>query len=86
VRIAKAGKVFFAISKCLNSKALTKERKLRLYMTIIRPTFIYGFEVWTTSVTVRRLKIFNNKIWRMICGPICDTRTNEKRRKFNKEL
>jgi len=37
-------------------------------------------------VTVRRLRTFENKIWRMICGPVRDTRTNEWRRKFNEEV
>ncbi|KAL4131010.1 hypothetical protein QTP88_008370 [Uroleucon formosanum] len=31
-------------------------------------------------------RTFENKIWRMICGSVRDARTNEWRRKFNKEL
>lgn len=38
------------------------------------------------SVTVRQLRTFENKIWLMICRPFPDTRTNEWKRKFNKEL
>jgi hypothetical protein len=38
------------------------------------------------SVMKRRLRTFEYKIWRMICGRVRDARTNEWRRKFNKEL
>ncbi|KAL4113792.1 hypothetical protein QTP88_017365 [Uroleucon formosanum] len=38
------------------------------------------------NVTKRRLRTFENKIWRKICGPVRDAGTNDWRRKFNKEL
>ncbi|KAL4113770.1 hypothetical protein QTP88_017351 [Uroleucon formosanum] len=38
------------------------------------------------NVTKRRLRTFENKIWRKICGPVRDAGTNVWRRKFNKEL
>jgi hypothetical protein len=77
VRIAKAEKAYFALSTFFEFKALSKQTKLRLYTAIIRPTLTYGYEVWTTtSVTKRRLRTFENKIWRMICGPVHDARTN----------
>jgi len=44
-------------------------------------------EVWTTaSMTVRGLRTFENKIWRMICKSVHDKRTSGWRRKFNKNL
>ena len=56
-----------------------------LYTAIIRPTLTY--EVWTTmSVTKRRLRTFENKIWRKICGPVRDTITVQWCRNFNQEL
>jgi hypothetical protein len=73
--------------KFFKSKLFTKRTKTRIYTSIIRPILIYGCEVWiTTSVTQRRLRIFENKIWRRICGPIRDPRTDQWRRKFNQEL
>jgi hypothetical protein len=85
--IAKAERASFALSKFFKSKALSKKTKLRLYTEIIRPTLTYGCKVWTTkSVTKRRLRTFENKIWRRICEPVRDARTNEWRRKFNKEI
>lgn len=35
---------------------------------------------------VRRPRTFENKIWRMIYGPVRDTRINEWKRMFNMEL
>lgn len=76
-RIAKAERASFALLKFFKSKALSKKTKLRLYTAIIRPALTYGGEVWTTtSVTKRRLRTFENKIWRKICGPVRDARTN----------
>lgn len=65
VRIIKAESASFAQSKFLGSKVLCMKTELWLYTAIIRPTLTYGCEVWTTtSVTVRRLSTFENKIWR----------------------
>lgn len=87
MRVAKAKKASFSLSKFLKSKVFSKKTKLRLYTAIIIPTLTYGHEIWTTTrVTVRRLRTFENKIWRMILEPVRDTKTNEWRRKFNKEL
>lgn len=84
---SKGRKWSFALSKFFKSKTLSKKTKLRLYAVIIRPTLTYGCEVWTTtSMTVRRVRTFENKIWRTICRPVNDKSTNEWRRKFNKEL
>ncbi|KAL4147798.1 hypothetical protein QTP88_002147 [Uroleucon formosanum] len=69
------------------SKLFSKRTKTRLYTSIIRPILTYGCEVWTTTtVTQRRLRTFENKIWRRICSPIRDPRTGQWRRKFNQEL
>lgn len=54
---------------------------------IIRPTLTYGCGTWTTtSNTERRLRTFENKIWKKICGPVYDNRTGTWRKKFNREL
>jgi len=64
VRIAKAERASFALSKFFKFKTLSKKTKLRLYTAIIRPTLTYGCEIRiTTSVTKRRLRTFENKIW-----------------------
>jgi hypothetical protein len=86
-RITKAERAFFTLLKFFKSELFSKRTKTRLYTSIIRPILTYGCEVWTTtSVTQRRLRTFENKIWRRICGPIRDPRTGQWRRKFNQEL
>jgi hypothetical protein len=65
----------------------SKKTKTRLYTAIIRPKLTYGYEAWTTtSTTERRLRIFENRIWRTICGPTYDNVNDIWRRKYNKEL
>jgi hypothetical protein len=86
-RITKAERAFFTLLKFFKSKLFSKRTKTRLYTSIIRPILTYECEVWTTtSVTQRRLRTFENKIWRRICGPIKDPRIGQWRRKFNQEL
>ena len=86
-RITKAERAFFALLKFFKSKVFSKRTKIRLYTSIIRQILTYSCEVWTTtSITERRLKTFENKIWRKICGPVKDPRTGQWRRKFNQEL
>lgn len=37
---------------------------------------MYECEAWTTtSTTERKLKTFENKIWRKICGPLLNAHT-----------
>ncbi|KAE9523129.1 hypothetical protein AGLY_016470 [Aphis glycines] len=87
VRIAKAERAAFALNKFLKSKLFSKKTKTRLYTAIIRPTLTYGCEAWTTtSITERRLRTSENRIWRTICGPIYDSVNLTWRKKNNKEL
>jgi len=66
---------------------LSRRTKLIPYVAIIRPTITYGCEAWTTtSTTERKLRTFNNKVWRKICGPLLDAHTGEWRRRYNREL
>jgi hypothetical protein len=73
--------------KLFKSKLFSKRKKIRLYTSIIRPILIYGWEVWTTTnITQQKLRTFENKIWRRICGPIRNPRTGQWHRKFNQKL
>ncbi|KAF0770861.1 Reverse transcriptase domain-containing protein [Aphis craccivora] len=80
-------KTFYALLKFLNSKTLSRRSKMRLYVSVIRPTLTYGCEAWTTTVTTeKRLRTFENRIWRKICGTVFDTNVGCWRRRFNREL
>jgi len=87
VRIVKAERTAFALNKFLKSKVFSKKTKARLCTAIIRPTLTYGCEAWTTtSNTERKLRTSENKIWRVICGPVYDNEKGTWRRKYSKEL
>jgi RNase P subunit RPR2 len=86
VRIVKVERAAYAINKFLKSKFFSMKTKTKLYTTI-RSTLTYGCEAWTTTSTnEKRLRTFENRIWRTICGPTCDSTNAIRRRKYNKKL
>jgi hypothetical protein len=47
--------------------------KIKIYITIILPVVLYGYETW--SLTLReecRLRVFENRVLRRIFGPTRD--------------
>ena len=68
---------------------ISKNINVRMYKTIILPVFLYGYETWSHTHTLRqenRLKVFENKLLRRIFGPKTDEVTVEWRRLHNEEL
>jgi hypothetical protein len=66
---------------------LSKNVKIKIYRTIILPVLLYGCETW--SLTLReggRLRVFENRVLRRICGPNRNEVIGEWRRLHNKEL
>jgi hypothetical protein len=66
---------------------LRKKVKIRIYKTIILPVVLYGCE--TRSLTLReeqRLRVFENRVLRRICGPKRDEVTGGWRKLHNEEL
>jgi hypothetical protein len=64
-----------------------KNRKIRVYRTIILPVILYGCETW--SLTLReeqRLRVFKNRVLRKIFGPKRGEATGEWKRLNNEEL
>jgi hypothetical protein len=71
--------------KLLTSKLLTRNIKLKLYLTLIRPILTYGAETWAaTESDLQKLLIFERKILRKIYGPVKDR--DNWRIKTNSEL
>jgi hypothetical protein len=57
------------------------------YRTIILPVVLYGCETW--SLTLReecRLRVFENRVLRRVCGPKRDKVREEWRKLHNEEL
>jgi len=69
-RIAVGNKAFSANKKIFQSKLITKNAKLKLYFSVIRPVVTYASETWILKETItNRLMVFERKILRKIFGP-----------------
>jgi sorting nexin-29 len=72
-RITAANKSYFGLQNHLKNKRLSRATKFLLYKTLIRPVLTYSAECWaTTKNDERQLDIFERKVLRRICGPVCD--------------
>jgi len=85
-RISLRNKAFFANQDLFKSKLLTKNSKLRMYKTLVRPVVTYACETWLLKENIKtKLTVFERKVLRRIYGP-----TKEKdgtwRIKSNEEL
>ncbi|XP_055388265.1 uncharacterized protein LOC129616656 [Condylostylus longicornis] len=70
-RIQSANKTYYAHRKLLHSGLLSRNQKLQMYKTLIRPVLTYGCEIWTLKSTdIGALASFERKILRGIYGPI----------------
>ena len=84
-RIALGNKAFFANKKIFQSKLISKNAKLKLYFSVIRPVVTYACETWILKETItNRLMVFERKILRKIFGPTYENRSW--RIKTNEEL
>ena len=79
-----------AIIRCrifLSSSLLSKNLKIKKYLTIILPVVLYGCGTWSLALREeRRLKLFENRVLRRILGPKKDEVTGEWRKLHNEEL
>jgi hypothetical protein len=69
-RIALGTKAYYANLKFSKSRLVTRQSKLKLYRTVIRPIVTYASETWVLKETViQKLLVFERKITRKIFGP-----------------
>jgi hypothetical protein len=69
-RILAGNRTHFAGISLFRNRLLSRATKIRLYKTLIRPTVIYGAEIWKmTRKDEQALLIFERKIFRRIYGP-----------------
>ncbi|VVC30294.1 eIF3G, RNA recognition motif,RNA recognition motif domain,Eukaryotic translation initiation factor 3 [Cinara cedri] len=87
MRLQSANKCFFGLSKIFRSRAISKNLKVRMYLTLLRPIVLYGAETWPLRKTEeRRIAVFERKVLRRIYGAYFDVLTNEWRKLHNEEL
>jgi hypothetical protein len=84
-RMAAGNRSYYAVTKIMKSREISKSSKLKIYRTIVRPIIMYGYEGWTTSERMEEaLRVWERKILRKVYGPKRDT--NVWRIRTNKEL
>ena len=78
-------KAYYENLKFFKSRLVTKQSKLKLYRTVIRPIVTYASETWVLKETIiQKLLVIERKILRRIFGP---TKENQIWRvKTNEEL
>jgi len=60
---------------------------VKIYRTIILPVVLYGCETWSLTLREgRRLRVFENRVFRRVFGPKRDEVTGEWRKLHNEKL
>jgi len=66
-----SNKAYYANRQLFNSSLLSRNSKLQIYRTLVRPVVTYGSESWTLTMEEERsLALFERKILRKIYGPV----------------
>jgi len=74
------------VQSLLSSNLLSKNLKIKIYRSITLPVVLYGCETWSLTLREeRRLRVFENRVLRRVCGPKRDEVTEEWR-KLHEEL
>jgi len=83
----KSGNVcYHSVQNLFSSSLLSKNLKIKIYISIIMPVVLYGCETWVLTLKEeRRLRVFENRVLR-IFGPNRDEIIREWRKLHNEEL
>ena len=69
-RITAGNKAYHVHKKLFTSKLISRNVKLHLYNTLIRPLVTYASETWVLKESmIKKLMIFERKTMRKIAGP-----------------
>ena len=64
---------YYSVQNLLSSSLLPKNLKIKIYRTIILLVVLYGCETWSLTLREeRRLRVFENRVFRRIFGPKSD--------------
>ena len=69
---------YHSVQNLLSSRLLSKNLKIKIYRNIILPVVLYGCETWSLTLREeRRLRVFENRVFRKVFGPKRDEVTGE---------
>jgi hypothetical protein len=78
---------YHSVQNLLSYRLLSKNLKIKIYRIIILPVVLYGFETWSLTLREeRRLRVFENRVLRRVCGPKRDEVKGEWRKLHKEEL
>lgn len=84
MRLQSSNKCFYGLNKIFRSRAISKNLKVRMYLTLLKPNVLYGAEIWSLIKTRElRMAVFETKILRKMYGSHFNTHTNEWRKLDN---
>jgi len=86
-RLKSGNACYHSVQNPLSSSLLSKNLKIKIYISIILPVVLYGCETWSLTLREeRRLRVFENRVLRRIFGPKRDEVTGEWRKLHNEEV
>jgi len=86
-RLRSGNACYHSVQNLLSSRLLPKNLKIKIYITIILPVVLHGCEIWSlTRREEKKLKVFENMVFRRIFGPRRNEVTGKWRRLHNEEL
>jgi hypothetical protein len=78
---------YHSVQNLWSSSLLYKNLNIKMYKTIILPVVSYGCETWSLTLSEeRRLRMFENRVLRRICGPKRNKVTGEWRKYIMRSL
>jgi hypothetical protein len=86
-RLKSSNACYHSVQNLLSPSLLSKNVKAKIFTTVILLVVLYGCEVWSLALgEEHRLRVFENRVLRKMCGPKRDEVTGEWRRLHNEEL
>jgi hypothetical protein len=75
-RITLDNRRYFGMINMLKAKNINRKHKVIIYKTLIKPVLMYGADTCVLSrVDELCVAVFERKILRRICGPVCEEAT-----------
>ena len=69
---------YYSVQNLLSSWLLSKNLKIKICRTIILFVVLYGCETWSLTLRAeRRVRVFENRVLRIVFGPKRDEVTGE---------